>query len=78
MASGLRGRNCHKLGPPLHLEYKDVELLTFKIKLETSIFQQETAQPYFVMIKYVIHLEKLFNPQNLLLLELSVLICVLH
>lgn len=78
MASGLRGRNCHKLGPPLHLEYKDIELLTFKIKSETSIFQQGTAQPYFVMIKYVIHLEKLFNPQNLLLLELSVLICVLH
>jgi len=60
-----RQRSCQKLGPPLHLEYKDVEFLSFKIKSETNIFQQGTAEPYFVMIKYVIHLKKVFNPQNL-------------
>lgn len=40
-----------KLGIPLHPVSKDVEFLSFKIKSETSIFQQGTAQPYFVIIE---------------------------
>lgn len=72
-----RQRSCHKLGPPLHLECKGVEFLSFKSKSETSVFQQGTAQPYFVLIK-VCDAFKETNPQNLLLTEISVLIYVLH